>query len=235
MNSILLLHGALGAKEQFKVLSEMLTGSFDVHSISFSGHGTGNHFDIDFTIELFAKELTDYITHNNLAGINIFGYSMGGYAALYAASKQPELFGKIFTLATKFEWSPEIAARETKMLDAEKIKTKVPKFAKELALRHGEDNWENVLIKTAEMMKLLGASNPLTDKILSGINNEVQVGIGDSDKMVTLEETISAYRALPNAKLLVLPGTPHPLEQVNTNKLVYEIERFILPQAQRGE
>jgi len=235
MNSILLLHGALGAKEQFKVLSEMLTGSFDVHSISFSGHGTEDLYGGEFTIELFAKEITDYITLNNLAGINIFGYSMGGFAALYAASKQPGLFGKILTLATKFEWSPEIAAREIKMLDAEMIKVKVPKFAEELALRHGADNWKNVLAKTAEMMTLLGSSNPLTEKILSGIENEVQLGIGDSDKMVTLEETISAYRALPNAKLFVLPGTSHPLEQVDPNRLVYEIERFILPQAQRGE
>lgn len=235
MSSILLLHGALGAKEQFKVLLEMLTGSFDVHSISFSGHGNGNLYGDEFTIELFAKEITDYITLNNLAGINIFGYSMGGYAALYAASKQPGLFGKIFTLATKFEWSPEIAAREVKMLDAEKIKAKVPKFAEELALRHGEDNWESVLAKTAEMMTSLGSSNPLTEKILSGIENEVQLGIGDSDKMVTLEETISAYRALPKAKLLVLPGTPHPLEQADPNRLMYEIERFILPQAQPAE
>ncbi len=227
MSSILLLHGALGSKEQFNELAGVLAESYDVHSFSFSGHGARELTGEPFSIELFAQEITDYITLNKLNGINIFGYSMGGYAALYAASKQPGLTGKIFTLATKFTWSPEIAAREVKMLDAEKIKAKVPQYARELANRHGADKWEKVLLKTSDMMTALGNNLLLSGCVLNEIKNEVLVSVGDSDKMVSLEETISAYRSLPNAKLLVLPGTPHPLEQVDPVRLVYEIKKFI--------
>lgn len=227
MDSILLLHGALGAKEQFSELKGLLSESYDVHSFSFSGHGGRNLNAEPFTIELFAQEIIDYITLNKLNGINIFGYSMGGYAALFAAFKQPGLIGKIITLATKFTWSPEIAAREIKMLDAEKIKAKVPQYARELANRHGVDDWENVLLKTADMMTALGNKPLLSSCVLNEIKNEVLVSIGDSDKMVSLEETISAYRSLPNAKLLVLPGTPHPIEQADPERIVYEIKKFI--------
>lgn len=227
MKKILLLHGALGSKEQFNEIAGLLAESYNVHSFSFSGHGGRELTAEPFTIELFAQEITEYIKNNKLFGINIFGYSMGGYAALYAAFIQTELIGKIITLATKFNWSPEIAASEVKMLDAEKIKAKVPRFALELSERHGADKWEEVLLKTADMMTALGNKLLLTGCVLNEIKNEVLVSVGDSDKMVSLEETISAYRSLPNARLLVLPGTPHPLEQADPQRIVYEIQKFI--------
>ena len=43
---------------------------------------------------------------------------------------------KVFTLATKFEWTPDIAQKEIKMLDAAKIAEKIPAFAQLLEKRH---------------------------------------------------------------------------------------------------
>jgi len=223
---MLLLHGAIGALEQLNPLKEELSGKYEVHSINFTGHGGSEIPNAPFSIEMFADDIIGYIDKNDLAGINIFGYSMGGYAALYAALMKPGKLGKIFTLATKFDWSNEIAEREVKMLDAQKIKQKVPKFAEELSARHGTDKWVTVLEKTAEMMLALGRNNLLTEEALGNINNEVLVGIGDRDKMVSIEESIAAYRSLPKAKLLVMPGTTHPIEQVDVNRLIFEIERI---------
>jgi hypothetical protein len=53
---------------------------------------------------------------------------MGGYVALYAASKEPGLFKNIVTFATKYKWTPEICAAQVAMLDAEKIAAKSPDF-----------------------------------------------------------------------------------------------------------
>lgn len=229
MKKLLLLHGALGAKEQFNPLTEKLNSNYDVHTFNFQGHGRSAIPAEPFSIEMFAGDIISYLDENNINSIDIFGYSMGGYAALYAAINNPGRIGKIFTLATKFEWNPEIAEREIKMLDAEKIKQKVPKFAEELSKRHGADKWEIVLEKTAEMMKGLGESGgkhggfPLQ---LDNINNEVLVGIGDSDKMVILEESKAASENLPNAKLIVLPGTPHPIELVDVDRLAEVIFNF---------
>lgn len=228
MRDLILLHGAIGSKEQFSGLKQLLKDSYNLHTFNFNGHGGREIPAEPFTIEMFADDIINYVKSNKLITADFFGYSMGGYAALYAAGKQPELFGKIFTIAVKFEWSPEIAAREVKMLDAENIKQKVPKFAEELAERHGADKWETVLKKTAAMIKELGNKNVLTAEIMKQINNKVLVGIGDSDKMVSLEETISAYRLLPNAKLLVMPGTPHHIEMINSSKLAGEINRFFV-------
>ncbi len=226
MGNILLLHGALGAKSQFKDLTKSLEKNFNVYSLNFSGHGGEPIPNDPFSIQMFAGDILRWLEENNIDKINIFGYSMGGYAAIYLAKHYPERVGKIFTLATKFEWTEEIAAREIKMLDAAKIKEKVPKFAEELKARHNPEDWERVLAKTAEMMMNLGKKNELTLEDYSAIEHEIQIGIGERDKMVTLEESIAVYRKLKNGRLLVLPDTPHPLEQVDTDRLSYEIIRF---------
>jgi len=226
MSKLLLLHGALGTRSQFTELEKVLMDTFETYHINFTGHGTGLMPAGRFSIETFAGDIDRWQKENNIETIDMFGYSMGGYAALYFARQFPERAGKIFTLATKFDWSPETAEREVKMLSAKKIKEKVPEFAEELVKRHGSENWEQVLEKTAEMMTELGSKNALTQDDFTMIKNEVLIGIGDRDKMVTLEESITVYRKLKNGNLLVLPDTPHPLEQVDIVKLANEIRIF---------
>lgn len=228
MDNLLLLHGALGSKKQFSALEKILSEKFKVYSLDFTGHGGNTIPDEPFSIRMFSADILEWLNHKGIEKINIFGYSMGGYAALYLARHNHERIEKIFTLATKFEWTEEIAAREVKMLDAAKIKEKVPKFAEELKQRHQGQDWEKVLEKTSEMMKNLGKQNELREEDYAEIKNEVMVGVGDTDKMVTLEETISVYRRLKNGRLIVLPETPHPLEQADTVRLGFEIERFFL-------
>ncbi len=226
MNNLLLLHGALGSKEQFKELEEKLSKSFNAHSISFSGHGGEPIPEEPFSIELFSGDVLKWMQENSIEKINIFGYSMGGYAALYLAKHHPGKINKIFTIATKFLWNEEIAAKEIKMLDPVKMKEKVPAFAEQLKMRHGKDNWEMVLKKTAEMMTNLGKNNVLKYDDFNSIEQDILLGLGDRDKMVTIEETVEVYKRLKNAQMIVLPNTSHPLEAININRLISEINLF---------
>ena len=50
MKTILLLHGAIGAKDQMIPLEKMLSTDFSVFSLNFSGHG-GNEINGNFSIE----------------------------------------------------------------------------------------------------------------------------------------------------------------------------------------
>lgn len=218
MRSIILLHGAIGATDQLEPLAAELEKNFRVFMLGFSGHGRHAFSSKGFGIEIFAEELKSFITENKLAQPCIFGYSMGGYVALHLASIEPQLVGTIITLGTKFSWSPEIAEKEARMLDAETILQKVPKFAAALEQRHGSE-WKELLQKTAQMMKGLGDKNILTQEILSKINSRVIIGLADSDNMVSLDETTAAYKNLPNAGMYMLPFTKHPIETVNASHL----------------
>jgi len=106
--------------------------------------------------------------------------------------------------------TPEIATKEIKMLDAEKIAVKIPAFAAALEKRHRPNDWKMVLNKTAEMMIGLGNDNPLQLTDYAAIEQPVMISIGDKDAMVTLEETIEVYRRLKHANFMVLPDTQTP-------------------------
>lgn len=226
MKNIILLHGAIGAKDQLEVLSGELTRQgFKVHTLNFSGHGQ-MPFQKKFGIAQFASELELFIKENHLEKPPVFGYSMGGYVALYLARHQPSLLGNIITLGTKFEWSPEIARKETGMLDSKTIIQKVPKFADALKSRHGED-WESLMHMTSEMMVALGHKNCLSLEDIAAIENKVLIGLADKDTMVSLRETVDVYKQLKNGSMYMLPGTKHPVETVNAGLLAKIIAEFI--------
>ena len=89
MKHLLLLHGALGSLEQFDELETRLSKKFIVHTLNFSGHGGLPIPEEGFSIELFAKDVLNYLNNKKIDSINIFGYSMGGYVALYLAVHHP--------------------------------------------------------------------------------------------------------------------------------------------------
>ena len=228
MQHILLLHGAIGAMDQLSDLENNLADSFLVHRINFSGHGGSTLNAEPFSIKFFAKDVLSFLDKKNIKAIHIFGYSMGGYAAMYLAKHHPQKINKIITLATKFTWGVTIAANEIKMLNAEKIEEKLPAFANSLQKRHAPNNWQIVLEKTAAMLVEMGKDNPLKSDDYLSIHHPVLLMLGDRDKMVTLSETLEVYKILPNAQLAVLPNTAHPIEMVNTGRLAYELKAFLL-------
>ena len=223
---LVLLHGALGAKSQFEPWLPLLEDNFQIHCLDFEGHGSQPFSDRQFAIAHFAENLSDFLTQHDIQKANIFGYSMGGYVALYLASRQPERFAKIFTFASKFHWTPESAEKEAKMLDVETILKKVPKFADMLAKRHYGNDWQGHLSRTALMMKALGESPALGPNDFANVLTPTRLGIGDRDKMVTFEETVTVYRQIQGAEFQVLPQTPHPLEKIDPERICQEITSY---------
>lgn len=226
MKKLLLLHGAIGAASQFDKLKEELKNEFEIYTINFSGHGGEKIPAEKFSIELFAEDITKFIEKNSLQGIDVYGYSMGGYVALYIASKNKNILGRVFSTATKFDWNEETSMKESKMLNPTKIEEKIPAFAKVLEKRHLPEDWKTVLHKTAEMMIELGKKPLLRDEVLKKIDNEVLVSVGDKDNMVTLEETANVSGKLKNGRLFIFAETEHPIEKIDSKKLAEQIKKF---------
>ncbi|WP_317899705.1 alpha/beta fold hydrolase [Aurantibacillus circumpalustris] len=227
MENIIILHGALGVAEDLKSLAISLKNyDFNVYTFSFSGHSK-TAFNSNFGIEQFSDELNDFIIQNALKRPDIFGYSMGGYVAMYLASKQKDFIGKIITLGTKFNWSNETVEKETKMLNPDTILAKVPAFAKLLEEKHGE-HWKTLALKTAGMMKEIGEKAFLNDDNLKALETSILLGLADRDQMVTLDETRNVFTQLPNAAMYMLPQSKHQIESVDTDLLGRLIKDFIL-------
>lgn len=216
---LLLLHGALGAAEQFDELFALLQPNASVHRLDFEGHGKQAITERPFEIRHFAENVVAYLDAHGIESAHIFGYSMGGYVALYLAEWQPHRVQKIMTLGTKFAWNPETAAKEASMLDVQRLSEKVPKFVAKLEALHSGSDWKVVTEKTRILLLSLGEKPLMDAQSLGSINHSVCLALGDRDEMVTLEETVAAYKALPTASLAVLPHTPHVLEKVSAQRL----------------
>lgn len=221
-----MLHGAIGASDQLEKLGCELKNQFNVFKMDFVGHGKRADENTEFSIDIFAKDLDRFLRQNDLIHPIIFGYSMGGYVAIYHSLHFTNKAERIITLGTKFYWTPEIAMKEMKMLNAEIIEEKVPQFAQQLKFRHGEKEWKNVLVKTATMMNEMGKTNPLLPEELKNLDIPIRIGLGDKDQMVSIEETVLFYRSINIGSFYVLPDTQHPLEKVRVEDLCDQIKQF---------
>ena len=210
---LLLLHGALGASVQFKELVALLENDFYCHLFDFPGHGSGEDTE-EMSMELCAVALQTKV--DDLDQPYVFGYSMGGYVALYLEAMQPGTFTAIVTLGTKFDWSPQIAEKEVGMLNPTKIAEKVPKFATYLETIQQPKDWKRVMLGTQGLMRRLGNQPLLTPEVLQKIDIPVTLTLGEGDVMVTPEETMQVHEKIATSDFRILPGVPHPIQQIDS-------------------
>jgi pimeloyl-ACP methyl ester carboxylesterase len=220
MNPILLLHGALGCSQQLVSLKAILERvKAPVLSLNFSGHGGLPFSNAGFGVEPFAQELMTFLNTHNMPIVDVFGYSMGGYVALYAGMQWPSRFQRIAVLGTKFDWSPSTAHAEVQRLDHEKILAKVPAFAEELKQMHAPQDWKLLLQETSRMMTTLGEKPLLDENSFNAIQQEVLILAGDKDTMAPSSVAHGVAEQIPYASFQVLEDTPHPLAKVDPEKL----------------
>lgn len=217
--SLLVLHGALGSAEQLQPLAQLLASQFEVHTLTFSGHG-GLPAHQPFSLAHMAHDVLRYLDEHQLSNTQVFGYSMGGYVAAYIALHHPDRFSHVTTLGTKWDWNPETADKETRMLNPDKIQEKVPQFAKLLENRHHPEDWRKVLEHTADFMYKLANGMALQQSDFEKITTPFHILRGDQDNMVTEVESQQVADWLPHGSYQTLPDTPHPIEQVDYGRLM---------------
>lgn len=225
--SVLLLHGALGAASSMVPLAERLAPHFTVHGMDFAGHGGAPAPDGALSVDVLTAQVASYVAEHGLAPARIFGYSLGGYVALHLAATRPELVGRVATLATKLAWTPEVSMQMARQFDVGTIRAKAPKFADALAAMHQGMGWEALLGATRTMLDDLGANPRLTPEVLRTIACPARLGVGDRDVTVSVDETLTAARAMPAGELEVHPATPHALERVDLDRLAGTLVAFL--------
>ena len=223
---LILLHGALGDATQLAPLAGRLGDTRRAIVLELEGHGATPLRDRPLRIESLADNVLAEMRRRDIGRADVFGYSMGGYVALYLAATATDRVARVATLATKLAWTPEIAARESALLDAATMRLKVPKFAAALEMRHTGAGWERLLSSTAELLHELGARPRITDEVLTSITQPVRIGVGDRDATVTVDECVAAVRQLKNGELEVHPRTPHPFEKAPLDRLARSLLEF---------
>ncbi|MBS1630274.1 MAG: alpha/beta fold hydrolase [Bacteroidetes bacterium] len=226
---LILLHAALGAAASMKGLQEIFTRrGVETCCLDFPGHGQTAWPEQGLSMNIFEEEVIRFMDERGLASAHVFGYSMGGFVALNLALRVPERILSLCTLATKMDWTEAICARESALLEPEKMEAKVPQFARSLAGLHSRNGWEKVVNETRKLITQMH-TQCIPDVDLAKIQQPACVLLGDRDTMVSAEETLALYRVLPNAMMALLPETPHSLDRVDLSLLT----GFVLRNMQR--
>ncbi|PIE48858.1 MAG: alpha/beta hydrolase [Flavobacteriales bacterium] len=96
---LLILHGFLGSGDNWKTLARKFAegdngNSYEVHLIDQRNHGRSFH-SLDFTYELMANDIIQYLEEHGLKNVNLLGHSMGGKMAMFFAVNNPEKVNKL--------------------------------------------------------------------------------------------------------------------------------------------
>lgn len=229
---LFLLPGALGVSTHYHQTAEALQSQFHIHTPDYSGHGGTPISENAFTIQGCAREITPWIDKycKDEAPVYVCGHSLGGYAALLASLKGEERIKGVMTVGTKFNWTEEFAQGEIRMLNPDVLLEKANEFALDLKARHAAsgdpDRWRLLLEMTADMMVDLGKNPPLNPVTLGNVKIPVKICVGDKDRMVSIEESLQSWKAIPGAQFCVMPKCPHQIERVPAERLIFEINSF---------
>ncbi len=216
----ILLHGALGSAAQFDDFRLHIPSDKSVFALNFPSHG-GEVAHEPFTMEAFAGSVLQSMDEIHADEADLFGYSMGGYVALWLAWKFPEKVRSVTTYGTKLNWTPEVATGMNRMFDPEKIEAKVPQLAESLAKTHGLLHWKTLCQQTSAFLTDLGKGLGLPVEAYAEIKCPVKIGWGDQDNVVTESESRSVAEAIPNGSFEILPGERHLIEQVDPVQLAH--------------
>ncbi len=87
---LFILHGFLGMGDNWKTLAkEFAELGFEVHLIDQRNHGRSPHAN-EFSYELMAEDINNYMQQNEIPEAILLGHSMGGKNVMLFASKYPE-------------------------------------------------------------------------------------------------------------------------------------------------
>lgn len=217
---LILLHGALGCSAHWDAMSQKLGTEHRLFPVDFPGHGKSTAPVVP-TIDGLSDFLAEYIREANLDEPYILGYSMGGYVSLHALAHKKIKVSGLLTIATKMNWSPEIADKEIARLNWDVMGV----IREKLETEHGT-HLNALFANTASILRSIG-DKPLNADDIKAIDTPFTMSVGERDKMVSWEETerTASWNQLADSALLEAQG--HSLERMETEYLYNFVKQLL--------
>ncbi|MEU4142786.1 alpha/beta fold hydrolase [Streptomyces parvulus] len=210
---LVLLHGGFCTNETWGAQRADLAAAHRVLLPERRAHGHTPDVAGPLTYQDMADDTAAFLETVVGGPAHLVGWSDGGVVALLVALARPDLVRRVVVVGATFRPAGESFA-EPGMLDAMTPGSPDMEFFREMyepVSPDGAGHWPVVAAKVLDMWR---TQPTLTEPELGRVTAPVLVVSGDDDLM-TLEHTTALYRALPDARLAVLPGASHlvPLEK----------------------
>jgi pimeloyl-ACP methyl ester carboxylesterase len=210
--------------------------NYSLLSLDFRMHGNSVAPRPGFNIQDLCSDILRLSDHLGIERFHVFGYSLGGYAALCLEKIRPGRVRSLMMHGTKFYWDAASADSFARRLDPDFIERRQAKWAEQLRSLHdgqGPGHWKRLCVAAADFVRTLPGT--FSDADIAAVHFPVQVSLGDRDDLVPLAEAASLARALPHGSLSVLPDTRHPIGACDPAILASQIDAFIRRAREGGE
>ncbi len=226
---LLVLHGALGSTElETDRLIRVWERDFRVVGLDLPGHGrSGTLSEPAPTWEPYVASSLTALERLGLGPLPVFGFSMGGGVALALARQRPDVVTRLAVHGVNVQWDRAEVEAMVGPMDPGAMEAEHPFWARRLAEVHGADRWRPLVAQMIAFTRRL-PETPMPDDDLAQIAVPTLVSAGDRDRFFDVRHAVGLWRALPDARLQVLPGLDHPIQGVDVPTFAAGVRDFLL-------
>lgn len=188
---LILLHGNGEDHTYFKDQIPALSERFTVYAVDTRGHGKSPRGRKPFTLNQFSVDLEAFLDERGISRAHILGFSDGANIALLFALRCPERVRSLVLNSGNLDPSglvPELT----------------DELNERLADMEGKDT--PYIRRERALIRLMTDEPHIAPEMLSSVTVPTLVIAGDHDLIYT-EHTRLIYESLPNASLVILPGS----------------------------
>jgi len=223
---LLLLHGAFGTADGWAPVLPTLEKNHQVIIVEMQGHGHTADRDAALSYEQMADDAAALLKELKIDKADVFGYSLGGGAALALAIRHPESVGKLAVLgttagSTKETFYPDVF----KQFDLMNPETFAPPELKDPYDKVAPDpkKWPVLVSKVKTFAQNFKG---FSEAQVRSIKAPTLIMVGDRDA-VTTEHAVHMQRLIGNSQLAVFPNADHFLLYMDTAKVLGTLTPFL--------
>src|SRR6516165_6592545 len=180
-----------------------LAAQFSVDTPERRAHGRTPDVPGPITFEAMAQDMIAFMETVVGRRAHVVGCSDGAIVALLVALRRPELVDRLVLVAGVFHfngWLPEVIDPNNEP----------PEFLARLYEELSPDGAGHYQVVVDKLARMHREEPTLEADDLRGVRSRTLVMVGDDDE-VRLEHALAMYRGIPDAELMIVPGTSHGL------------------------
>ena len=195
---LLVLHGGLGSIDMFKPILPALAKGRQVIGVDLHGHGRTVLGDRPISLIDMGNDLAIVIKQLGYDSVDVFGYSMGGGAALRLAVQHPEVVRRLVIASAPYAQNgffPEMLPQQAAVSGAiAEMMKGTPMYKSYVAVAPRPQDFPRLLDRMGELMR-----QPYDwSEDVKKLKGPVMLVYGDAD-MIRPEHMVSFYQLLGGA------------------------------------
>ena len=221
--ALLLIHASGGSTHEWDPLLPMLTGSHRVIRVDLLGHGrSAKPGDGDYAVPTQGRRVAAVLDRLGVERAIVAGHSSGGYTATSLAEQRPDLVTALALINTGPSIESvipqgQIAIEPTQwpqLTDAQLLQIASVGFSRAgyrpppEFLREMRHMTYHSFTTTMRASSAYIAEKPVPDR-LTAVGKPLLVIWGEDDRRYRTSDAVAGYRAVPGARVELLPGIGH--------------------------